>query len=336
MTVVASRVNEVRHFGEKRDLDRLVAEILDPERTKPIVALTARSGGFSIAIPPEEVVRRSAGRASVCCLGSDSVTWALGDLVANTSDPATRIDVPFHGAAVVWWPLAEDGSRSLSSPLVLDKSGRYGPEYTDEVVRILESGPKSLGAQAPGPSLGHQLAEERQRRKVSDRDARDHRLKAEDLSGKLRDAKKEIKRLKKAHPGDSAGEVAGNSASFRTEVASFWAENLMQPGRILSPFSVGPKFEQSIESCELFTREQVVKAVAYLLGGVPGSLAAHPLRTGSGGNDKQRVRRSDGARAYRCSIKQKSNGAPRLHYWLTSEGCVELSVVAPHESFDIV
>ena len=329
-------VDSIRRFKTQQDCEQLVTEILDPERTLPIVALTALARTSSIAIPADEVALRTEGRASVCCLASGSATRALQDLVEGLRDPSLQILVPFNGAAVVWWPLAEGDSRTLSSRLVLEKSGRYGPEHVDEIVRILEAGPGRSGGRTAGPDFREQLAEERQKRKASDCEARDQRLKARDLGDKLADARKEIKRLKKTQAQNPEGDADGAPSSFQSEVAAFWAEDCMQQGRTLSPFSIGPEFEESVRACGLATRGQIVKSIAYLLGGLAGSLSVHPLRTGPGGNDPQRRRKPDGARAFRCSIKDKSNGAPRLHYWRRSDGWVELSLVAPHECFDIV
>lgn len=59
--------------------------------------------------------------------------------------------------------------------------------------------------------------------------------------------------------------------------------------------------------------------------------ATHWLRTGSGGNDPQRRRKRDGAAAWRRSIDDEY----RLHYWMLSDGRVELSWVCAHNDFSI-
>ena len=52
------------------------------------------------------------------------------------------------------------------------------------------------------------------------------------------------------------------------------------------------------------------------------NLELHPLLTGGGGNDPQRVRARDGATAWRCALKTNSPSAPRLHYWSLPHGAI--------------
>lgn len=57
----------------------------------------------------------------------------------------------------------------------------------------------------------------------------------------------------------------------------------------------------------------------------------HPLRTGAGGNDPQRIRQGDNAKAYR----RKINDYYRLHYWKCEDGSIEFGSVNPHDDFSI-
>lgn len=57
--------------------------------------------------------------------------------------------------------------------------------------------------------------------------------------------------------------------------------------------------------------------------------AVHALRTGSGGNDPQRVRDSDKAKAQRRDIDREFH----LHYWELADGTVELASVVYHNDF---
>jgi len=58
--------------------------------------------------------------------------------------------------------------------------------------------------------------------------------------------------------------------------------------------------------------------------------ATHALRTGSGGGNPQRKRAADGAGAMRRDIDRDHH----LHYWLCSDGVVELASVSyPHNNF---
>lgn len=60
--------------------------------------------------------------------------------------------------------------------------------------------------------------------------------------------------------------------------------------------------------------------------------AAHWLRNGSGGDDPQRVRRSDQAKAWRRDIDSEHH----LHYWVCEDNTVEIASVSfPHDNFTI-
>jgi len=60
--------------------------------------------------------------------------------------------------------------------------------------------------------------------------------------------------------------------------------------------------------------------------------ATHALRTGSGGNDPQRVRQSDQAKACRRDVDREHH----LHYWQSDTGTVEIASVSfPHDDFTI-
>lgn len=61
-------------------------------------------------------------------------------------------------------------------------------------------------------------------------------------------------------------------------------------------------------------------------------LATHSLRTGSGGQDPQRVRRRDRAKAWRRDIDREHH----LHYWECEDGTMEIASVSfPHDDFTI-
>jgi hypothetical protein len=58
--------------------------------------------------------------------------------------------------------------------------------------------------------------------------------------------------------------------------------------------------------------------------------ASHELRTGRGGDDPQRTRESDQARAWRRDVDREHH----LHYWKCQDGTVEIASVSfPHDDF---
>lgn len=96
---------------------------------------------------------------------------------------------------------------------------------------------------------------------------------------------------------------------------------------------IGQRFLSSLlRNCA--TTQLMTKAIRAVLETLEQSdmAATHWLRTGRGGGDPQRVRRSDRARAWRRDIDRDHH----LHYWLHEDGTVELASVSfPHDDFTI-
>ena len=60
----------------------------------------------------------------------------------------------------------------------------------------------------------------------------------------------------------------------------------------------------------------------------------HKYRVGTGGNDPQRVRREDGAKAWRCSVTDRTPQALRLHWWVLPDGSIEFVSITNHDDPD--
>lgn len=327
----------IRIVNRSTELEQLINEILDPGRQRPIVALTARNGGSSTALSPHEVKARTGDGAIICCLGAAWITREMERLAAGESDPRRRIVVPYNGAAIIWWPCQEAAGFRLSSRSVVDYASVYGADCLDQIEEILDSGPE-FGES--GTDLNDKpaelLAHEREKRRASDREARELREELRDLRRDLADTRKRLSESKVSGRHLSLLRETSETDSLQSEVAAFWADHCMQDGRKLAAFSLGSEFESSLGSCELASRKQVIRAVALLVGGLDHSLSTHALRIGSAGNDPQRRRLRDGAKAFRCYIREKTPGAPRLHFWKTPSGHIELSTVVVHDDSRIV
>jgi hypothetical protein len=75
----------------------------------------------------------------------------------------------------------------------------------------------------------------------------------------------------------------------------------------------------------------VLEAIVQTLEGLNLD-GTHWLRTGKGGDNPQRLRKSDGAGAWRRDIDSEHH----LHYWVCREDLVELASVSfPHDDFTI-
>ncbi len=96
--------------------------------------------------------------------------------------------------------------------------------------------------------------------------------------------------------------------------------------------TIGAKFQGTCQQCcanqGASLPGRILRSIIKTIRGQNLS-AVHALRTGSGGNDPQRMRGSD--KAQRRDIDQEFH----LHYWDCSDGTIELAKVAYHNDFSI-
>ena len=98
-------------------------------------------------------------------------------------------------------------------------------------------------------------------------------------------------------------------------------------------YRVGGKFLASFQDLSPTQElaDRILRAVVATLEGA-NMKATHALRTGPGGNDPQRRRRSDSAKAWRRDVDRDRH----LHYWECADGLVELASASfPHDDFSI-
>ena len=82
---------------EATDVEAWVREVLlNPQRERPVVAVTTRPRTGSTWLEPTEVAAALKGAADVVCLETGEATWELAEVL-----PA-RLDV-YGGAVRVWW-----------------------------------------------------------------------------------------------------------------------------------------------------------------------------------------------------------------------------------------
>lgn len=96
---------------------------------------------------------------------------------------------------------------------------------------------------------------------------------------------------------------------------------------------IGHEFLASFRKCNLTLSlaNKLLRAIVETLDQV-NMAATHTIRTGLGGDDLQRVRERDQAKAWRRDIDRKHH----LHYWTCIDGPVEIASVSfPHDDFTI-
>ena len=102
----------------------------------------------------------------------------------------------------------------------------------------------------------------------------------------------------------------------------------------VSVWCMGAQFGPRIRNCCLDApmsfASSALRALAYAID-KQNLAAVHALRTGSAGNNPQRRRTIDDAKAWRRDIDRDYH----LHYWELPEGNIEFASVGPHDDFSI-
>lgn len=114
--------------------ERLAGEVLDPERTEPIVCLSTRAGEDRPALDPR-TVRKLVGRE---VLLRAVRTGPISRLVSTLLPPQMGV---FGGAVRIWWPGVDDASDPSAHPLILDRTGRYGSRAIEALRERFAEGP---------------------------------------------------------------------------------------------------------------------------------------------------------------------------------------------------
>jgi hypothetical protein len=102
--------------------------------------------------------------------------------------------------------------------------------------------------------------------------------------------------------------------------------------KTLPHFTLGRMFveiaENWLEAQPHNSIDKLLRAMAATIDGLPEG-EPHPLRTGEGGDNPQRIRNGDRA------MRRQIVGQYRLHYWQCKDGTIEFGSVGPHDDFDI-
>ncbi len=140
-------------------------------------------------------------------------------------------------------------------------------------------------------------------------------------------------------------DAAASERSFIRNVRLCYARKFDEQDRIEYPLQkmrVGAFFLESLRELEGIDLEKVIEVCTQVACDqapkIPGR-EVHFLRTGIAGAPV-RVRRRDGAKAYRCSLQDNSPSARRLHWWrVPSSGealdTIEFAQVSVHDDFSI-
>lgn len=123
--------------------ERLAAEVLDPERTLPIICLSTRSGEDRPSLDPHHV-RKLVGRD---VLLRAVRTGPASRFLSSLLPPQLGV---FGGAARIWWPGVDEHADPRAHPLVLDRVGRYGARAVEVLKERFDEGPPAPSSARPG------------------------------------------------------------------------------------------------------------------------------------------------------------------------------------------
>ena len=133
----------------------------------------------------------------------------------------------------------------------------------------------------------------------------------------------------------NAMDDAGVEIAVRIRLYKSRLERFLQPDwDDVTGMRIGYRFGEAIRRC---CRDAPSSVSASALRAASEAIdrqnmpAVHALRTGTGGNDPQRVRQRDNAKAWRRDVDREYH----LHYWETGNSIIEFASIGIHNDFTI-
>lgn len=322
-------------ISDENGVERLARDLLDHERSYPIVCLTSRQREDQPALDAAAVAAMLGDRARLCFLPDGPLTRRLATLLP----PKLAV---FGGAARIWWPGLDERSDPYDHPLIQDRYRVYGELVLERLQAAWERG---------APIASQSVYD--QERLIALRDRDEARERADRLAAKVYTVERErdtyrtralaaeARLRQRPTPAEKVSpqpHVLDPDAELRVEIAREWTLAFPRGDRDrhpMAPYRFGADFID--DACALATehRKRLPWVCAMILTGTAQDLAGlklHPLRQGPGGDDPQRVR-TDGAKAWRCALKVHTPGAPQLHFWSLLDGSFEFATVGHHDRF---
>ncbi len=344
-------------------LDRVAAEVAVGEHLEVRQILTSEGGPVAFSLrgvlqaPWPRIARHyqvgDVVRGRVCLVERG---YVLVEVLAGAAVLVPRSEVDWsefrHPSEIV-----RVGETTKLKLLSIDEQARTG---TRSIKQAYGAVPRPTIAAAPGlprfleddstpptaaPDDGPQVAEldAELRSAVADRDDLIRRLK--EKSSENVALRKELRSaLDRAAARDAeAVDPAGSENAFLAAVRVEYARRFDEGSRATYPLQrmrVGREFLARLRALEGVDMAKVVEVCAQVASGSAHEIAGrsvHELRAGEKGADG-RVRASDDAKAWRCSLQEGTPSARRLHWWEIpgpSGKTVEFASVSVHDDTSI-
>ncbi|WP_299926105.1 hypothetical protein [uncultured Nocardioides sp.] len=321
---------------------------------EPVTAAALYPGGPPWLVPtvPDDVVEPALPAADPIKLVTfvDDAETEVDD--GGASDDRAAPDSP-HAAAP---------TRVTPSPTMFDRNRprlrpALAPAPAPATVAAPRPGPESASTRSMSLTIASLQSEVRTARRQRDEvhaQAQGFATELEHLRTELRQVEDQVRRLthqleqsraklrksRTTSAATGAPSFADPAREFRFLVERAWATRIPlaeQPSCPLGDYTFGPHFLRSLASLHGLAADRVADVVMEVATGKAALSAGrelHHLRTEDAGGSPQRVR-EDGARAWRVSLQSNTPAARRLHYWVLSDGSIELAKVGVHDDMSI-
>lgn len=258
--------------------------------------------------------------------GHQDGDWLLS--IREAGDVTDAVRAPSLLAGGPPWLVPDDPEEARPQPARRAKAGPLGPS-PDGAVR--------LSPLEPTRGILDGLRKENEQLAALLQEAR---AKADDLDAQLtraRTLRREAVR-RRATDSEDANLFPEEADQLDFEIRLAWAR-MTQPSEKadlpLKKWTYGDQFFDTLHSVQGVARSKIVRVIVHILTGRDAELASrelHQLRTGTGGDDAP-VTRAGGETCWRVSLQTKTPAARRLHYWMRTDGSIELSSIRVHDDF---
>ena len=322
----------------ERQVRLLAEEILACERDYPVVCLTARPGERAPALSGERVRGIVGPGIPVYFIAAHRWMRRLGELLPE------RLGV-WGGASRVWWPGVSGESDPEEHLLVYDAHGIYGDDAYELLageLRVPERPELTTEQRLVLAERARSHAEQRRRDVERRMTELSHPASAQDRRGDQSETRVIGKRACETPSSRLSSARAERELDFEQRlhvmIVGEWVCALTATDRLEHPlgrYVFARGFAAIVERRHDVPVERVARMCALTACGRARSAGCEIYRLRTGGRPySPHLVRSDGAQAWRCSLKRTSGG-PQLHYWILADGTIEFASINVHEDFSI-
>lgn len=324
-----------RRVREAEDLDALVEGIFDPARDRTLFIFTSRPRELEPAMDLDEL-SDAIGDGLVWTLPTGRLTRELDRLLPP------KLGV-YNGAARIFWPGARRDGHPTDYPLIRDRAEVFGSEAERMFRRAVEVGPPPVLRSNVDPTTAAVDLEQR-KAAGAEHAARglatklhDAETRISELEDELRTERARASRLREGSIGTRSAPAQHDALTLRKRlelgVFEAWRQQpeSEQRDHPLRPFRLRPEFLDALDGLgSRASLAKVARVISRLASGQHDAVDQHQLRKGPGGSDPQRVRRRDGAKAWRVILERRTPDALRLHVWRLPGGGIEIAAIGGH------